>query len=394
VQSVNPAPAQSGYEHNEFESELPAMAASAEVQEHPIAAPVAEVRTKILADDPPTRNTLPSSLFEATQPKAPAAFKTPSATPATSGAASAPAPARESTIPIESKPAIVPVTEPAGTNDFSFGASSLGSSPSFSALDDQDSTGSGGNKKLLVIAAVVIVAAAMGYFGFTKLGKSSSTSQPASAPQTPITATSPAPASSVPSASPLESAASPSQPAVSSSSKPSASISTPSVAINTESEVVTKKIAPAIVVKSNPSARPPQAQSEDATPQVPNPLSVATTSNKSLSGLVSSVPTALPTAALGTLRISQGVSQGLLIKRVQPRYPQTALSMRVQGAVLMEATINKEGNISNLKVISGDVVLAHAASEAVKQWRYKPYYLNGEPVEIQTQITVNFKLPN
>ena len=48
----------------------------------------------------------------------------------------------------------------------------------------------------------------------------------------------------------------------------------------------------------------------------------------------------------------------------------------------------------SLKVISGDLVLAHAASEAVKQWRYKPYYLNGEPVEIQTQITVNFKLPN
>ena len=95
-----------------------------------------------------------------------------------------------------------------------------------------------------------------------------------------------------------------------------------------------------------------------------------------------------------TLKISQGVSQGLLIKRVQPRYPQNALSMRVQGAVQMEATINKEGNISNLKVISGDAVLARAATEAVKQWRYKPYYLNGEPVEIQTQITVNFKLPN
>ena len=60
----------------------------------------------------------------------------------------------------------------------------------------------------------------------------------------------------------------------------------------------------------------------------------------------------------------------------------------------MKATINKEGNISNLKVVSGDAVLARAAADAVKQWRYKPYYLNGEPVEIETQITVNFKLPN
>ena len=60
----------------------------------------------------------------------------------------------------------------------------------------------------------------------------------------------------------------------------------------------------------------------------------------------------------------------------------------------MEATINKEGSIANLKVVNGDPVLARAATEAVRQWRYKPYYLNGEPVEIQTQITVNFKLPN
>ena len=57
----------------------------------------------------------------------------------------------------------------------------------------------------------------------------------------------------------------------------------------------------------------------------------------------------------------------------------------------IEATINKEGNVNNLKVLSGDAVLARAALEAVRQWRYKPYYLDGAPVEIQTQITVKFK---
>lgn len=138
-----------------------------------------------------------------------------------------------------------------------------------------------------------------------------------------------------------------------------------------------------------------QPQAEDAAPQVPSPLAIASPNDKSLSGLVASVPSALPKAATPqTLKISQGVSQGLLIKRVQPRYPQNSLSMRIQGVVQMEATINKEGNISNLKVISGDATLARAATDAVKQWRYKPYYLNGDPVEIQTQITVNFKLPN
>jgi protein TonB len=86
------------------------------------------------------------------------------------------------------------------------------------------------------------------------------------------------------------------------------------------------------------------------------------------------------------------VSQALLIKRVQPKYPPSALAAHAQGAVQIEATINKEGNVVNLKVLSGDPVLAKAALEAVRQWRYKPYYLDGDPVEIQTQITVNFKV--
>ena len=62
-----------------------------------------------------------------------------------------------------------------------------------------------------------------------------------------------------------------------------------------------------------------------------------------------------------------------------------------QGAVLIEATISKEGSVINPKVLSGDPLLARAAIEAVRQWRYKPYYLDGEPVEIKTQITINFK---
>jgi protein TonB len=98
-----------------------------------------------------------------------------------------------------------------------------------------------------------------------------------------------------------------------------------------------------------------------------------------------------PKPSLATPKISQGVLQGLLIKRVQPKYPPAALAVRAQGAVQIEATITKEGNVVSPKVLSGDPVLARAAVDAVKQWRYKPYYLDGEPVEIQTQITINFK---
>lgn len=97
---------------------------------------------------------------------------------------------------------------------------------------------------------------------------------------------------------------------------------------------------------------------------------------------------------LEKLNISQGVSQGLLIKKVSPVYPKSALTMRMEGAVELVATISKTGDISSVKVVSGDGQLAKAATDAVKQWKYKPYLLNGEPVEIQTQVTINFRLPN
>jgi protein TonB len=93
------------------------------------------------------------------------------------------------------------------------------------------------------------------------------------------------------------------------------------------------------------------------------------------------------------VKVSQGVSQGLLIKSVDPVYPPLAKQMRIQGAVELLANIGKDGSIRTVKLISGDSVLSRAAIDAVKQWKYKPYYLGDQPVEIQTQITVNFKLP-
>ena len=72
--------------------------------------------------------------------------------------------------------------------------------------------------------------------------------------------------------------------------------------------------------------------------------------------------------------------------------PQLARTARIQGAVLLQAEISKSGDIQNLRVISGHPMLIQSALEAVKQWKYKPYYLNGEPVEVETQIQVNFSL--
>jgi protein TonB len=92
------------------------------------------------------------------------------------------------------------------------------------------------------------------------------------------------------------------------------------------------------------------------------------------------------------VRVSQGVSQGLLIHEVRPAYPPLARQARIQGAVVLQAVIGKDGAIQNLHVVSGHPMLTTSAIDAVKQWRYKPYFLNGEPVEVDTQITVNFTL--
>ena len=67
--------------------------------------------------------------------------------------------------------------------------------------------------------------------------------------------------------------------------------------------------------------------------------------------------------------------------------------MRIEGSVELMATVSKTGDITHVKVLSGDSQLSQGRTDAVKQWKYKPYLLNGEPVEIQTQVTINFKLP-
>jgi periplasmic protein TonB len=112
-----------------------------------------------------------------------------------------------------------------------------------------------------------------------------------------------------------------------------------------------------------------------------------------IGGIISSTPVAVPKVATPQrVRVSSGVSTGLLIKKVQPNYPQLAKQARIQGTVVLQAEISKDGTIQNLQLISGHPMLAPAAIEAVKQWRYKPYLLNGEPVAVETQVVVNFSL--
>ena len=97
-------------------------------------------------------------------------------------------------------------------------------------------------------------------------------------------------------------------------------------------------------------------------------------------------------AAPQKLRVSQGVAEGNLLRKIEPQYPQMAKVAHIQGDVLLAATISKGGSIENLHQISGHPILVQAAMEAVKQWKYKPYLLNGEPVEVETTIKVSFKM--
>jgi protein TonB len=92
------------------------------------------------------------------------------------------------------------------------------------------------------------------------------------------------------------------------------------------------------------------------------------------------------------VKVSGSVQQAQLISRIEPHYPPLARQTRTQGTVLLHAIISVDGRITALEVVSGPPLLVQAAIDAVRQWRYRPTYLSGEPVEVETSITVIFRL--
>jgi protein TonB len=96
-------------------------------------------------------------------------------------------------------------------------------------------------------------------------------------------------------------------------------------------------------------------------------------------------------AIVNPIRVSRSM-QGYLIRRVEPGYPVIARTAGVQGVVLIKALISTEGRIEQAQVLRGSPLLAKAALDAIQQWRYRPYYLNDKPVEVETEITVDFRL--
>ena len=117
-----------------------------------------------------------------------------------------------------------------------------------------------------------------------------------------------------------------------------------------------------------------------------------------IGGIIKATPVARPKAPVlkpsipNRIRVSQGVTEGMLVHKIMPRYPALARQARIQGQVVLSAVIARDGSIENLRLKSGHPMLAPAAIDAVSEWRYKPYLLNGKPVEVETQIMVTFTL--
>jgi TonB family protein len=397
------------------ESDIDLFEVSEEVREEipspSIAKPVAPISVPKIAAAASARE--PKTVEATSKPSPVAAFG--------ASAASAPAPAREPDSGLTIAEPASSVAKVASSIDSSIDNTSAVATFTFGGNVDNKKSASGGSKKALIaVAAVVLIAA--GYAAWAKFGHGNEAAtipahvaaQPATTPSAaPITSSSisssPNSAAISPAQTPSEDSTSavkangtgktlsetrtiasnenaPTRP-VNNSSEPESS--KPLASAAAANKPLTKEEAKPIVIKSSSA----KAKSTIADAAAPSLSVIAPEGNGTLPNLMGNQGK-VPTPVLQTMSISQGVSQGLLVKKVQPPYPPNAMTMHIEGPVQLLATISRTGDITAVKILSGEPQLARAAANAVKQWKYKPYLLNGSPVEIQTQVTINFKLPH
>ncbi|HEX3351259.1 MAG TPA: TonB family protein [Terriglobales bacterium] len=139
--------------------------------------------------------------------------------------------------------------------------------------------------------------------------------------------------------------------------------------------------------------QPASAQQPPASASVRIPESLTTPVQSATMRSVAARITPSILAALEPVELSEDLSRRLLLQKVLPSYPEKAVRARLQGPVVLQAFIARDGTIQDLKLIRGSMLLGQAAYNAVRQWRYQPYVLNGRAVEAQTLVTVDFKLP-
>jgi protein TonB len=274
--------------------------------------------------------------------------------------------------------------------------------PTFASYAQHSPAARKGNKMFWVFLCVLVLGPA-GYFGWQKLQPLRYLHRASAVTSTLETSQAPQPVAPDTNSTPVNSAAAEQQssaPSIAGAPSSDSTIPTPPNAAP-EGFPTKETIEVDPSVTDVPKAKPFQVNKNSAASSsvgaspTPPPL-VLPESNSSDSALAAIVSTnvVVPKAMPGTLQLSQGVSQGLLVKKIAPVYPPSALQLRKQGAVELLATVSKEGAITKVKVLSGDSMLVRAAVDAVRQWKYRPFLLNAEPVQIETQITINFRLPN
>lgn len=317
------------------------------------------------------------------------------------GSAAAAAPARE-------VPAAPPSAIPAHVADlfeppvFSPATAAVHSASETSSADELNFTGTpvaARSRTPLVAAVVLLACAASAYYGWTQLRKPATAATAVAGPLQP-----PPPdfgaSSDTPAPTPARAAA-----ATPASDTPVESVNrfahqSANNQIAADQVTTPIGIAPSRAAHASASA-PLQVKAETPLPHSDVPQeapveapSIATQNSAQPDALsaIAHSSTSMPSAP-SNQRVSQGVLDGLLIKRVQPIYPAQAIQMHTQGTVSLTATIAKDGSVRDVKIVKGPATLARAATDAVRQWKYRPYTLNGEPIEVQTEININFVPP-
>ncbi len=279
--------------------------------------------------------------------------------------------------------------------------------PTFSSYAQHSSASSGSGTKIIWTIVCFLVLGPAGYFGWQKLqplryihsartisiDPTSVPSQPEGSDTTPVNATPAADAQTATAPVPGSDSTNNSGSTIIANGAPEGFPTKET--INVDQPVDAPEAAITVVAKPEPlQVKQKPIESTHAQPVPPSVvLPESKSADDTLAGIVST-NVAVPKPVSGALRISEGVSQGLLIKKVPPAYPAAALQLRKQGEVQLLATVSKTGAISKVRVLSGDAMLAQAATDAVRQWKYRPFLLNDEPVQIETQITIKFRLPN
>jgi len=150
----------------------------------------------------------------------------------------------------------------------------------------------------------------------------------------------------------------------------------------------TQNEAPTPAPPAPPVPKPPATEGAAVQPDASAAVAMAAASEAVTPATPAPAATKAPA---GLVTVSESAAEGLLIKKVDPNYPDQARDQKPDGLVQLRLNINKAGDVTSVKALHGNPLLVDAATTAVKQWKYKPYFVNGTPTEIETSVTLHFK---